>query len=327
MKTATKYVLFTTAASVLMWSVGSTGLAVDRSQMAVPKRMSGLSLSLQAAGQSTAPVLISTYKGQAQAVARQVEKMGGTVTKLLIGDDFVVARVPAGRLTDLERNQAIRALAVDRPVQLDPSAMKPLQEQAQAVPSASDPALSLKITRAEIRAPQFTEQQKADGKGTVIAVLDTGVDPAHPALLRTSGGEPKIMDWQDFTGEGDVATTDTLTQTISGVASMSGTYKVGQFREAQIPTGEMNSDINRNGKSDDVFGVLLADAKQKGVYDTAYVDTDGDGDFADEKGMGVYRETQDVGVFGRSTEQDGVQQGVSFVVTRMNADGSGLNLG
>ncbi|HWI65531.1 MAG TPA: S8 family serine peptidase, partial [Symbiobacteriaceae bacterium] len=328
MKKATKFVVFPAIASVLLWSAGSTVLAVDRSMLTVPKRTQGLALSAAAAGQADAPVLISAQKGQARTVARAVTKLGGTVTTLLTDADFLTARIPAAKLTELERHTAVRALGIDRPVRLDPAAMQPLEEKSQAVPSASDPALSLKITRGEIRAPQFAQATGGtDGTGVTVAILDTGVDPQHPALLTTSTGDAKIIDWQDFTGEGDVETKETRTEPVAGIVSLSGTYRLGTFKETQIPEGEMGSDINRNGKKDDTFAVLVTDAAQKGVYDTVYLDLNGNGNFAEEQPLGAYNKTRTVGLFGSAEVKEGVQQGVNFVVTRINADGSGINLG
>ena len=43
-----------------------------------------------------------------------------------------------------------------------------------------------------------------DGTGTIILILDTGVDMGIDGLTKTSTGEVKVIDVQDFTGEGDV---------------------------------------------------------------------------------------------------------------------------
>jgi subtilisin family serine protease len=327
MKKTTKYVAIPAIASVLVWSVGSSVLAVDRSALDAPKRVGGLALAAQAGGQAQAPVLISAKQGEAKAAARLVAKLGGQVGTILPDSDFLTARVPAAKLTELQASAVVRAVGIDHPVKLDPTAMQPIDGQAPAVPSASDPALSLQITRGEIRAPQFEQATGTNGAGVTIAILDTGVDPGHPALQTTAGGASKLVDWQDFTGEGDVATTSTNPKPVPGIVSLSGTYHMGTFKEAQIPTGEMSSDINRNGKADDTFGVLVTDAHQKGVYDTVYVDTNSNGDFVDEKPMGAFVSTHDVGIFGSAEVKDDKQQGVNFVVTRVEADGSAINLG
>jgi len=43
-----------------------------------------------------------------------------------------------------------------------------------------------------------------DGRGTIILVLDTGVDMGIDGLTKTSTGEVKVIDAQDFTGQGDM---------------------------------------------------------------------------------------------------------------------------
>lgn len=43
-----------------------------------------------------------------------------------------------------------------------------------------------------------------DGRGVIVAVLDTGVDPRASGLAKTSDGKVKVIEARDFSGQGDV---------------------------------------------------------------------------------------------------------------------------
>lgn len=61
------------------------------------------------------------------------------------------------------------------------------------------------LPKEETQALQFIqENSQFDGKGVIVGLFDTGVDPGAAGLLKTSHGEPKVIDIIDCSGSGDI---------------------------------------------------------------------------------------------------------------------------
>ena len=202
-----------------------------------------------------------------------------------------------------------------------------------------------------------------DGRGVVVAVFDTGVDPGAPGLQTTPDGRPKIVDVVDGSGSGDINTSsvhelkDGKLTGLTGRAltlpkqwkSRDGKYRLGLAEAYRLFPADLVSrlkskrreqwDITQRNRRTELEQALkdwdkanskpdketFADREEleaqlatlkalQGSYrdpgplydcvvfhdDThwqAAVDTDEDGDFADEKLMTNYRVKRDYGTF------------------------------
>ncbi len=131
-----------------------------------------------------------------------------------------------------------------------------------------------------------------DGRGVLIGILDSGVDPGLPGFARTSAGRDKILDLRDFSGEGKIELlqlappdNDTI---VVGSVRLAGFGRIarlatepyfgGMFRE--LPLGTIPAaDVNGNGSIRDEFPVVVAKSSS-GWFVVS--DTDGDGAIDDE---------------------------------------------
>src|SRR5216117_2451602 len=200
------------------------------------------------------------------------------------------------------------AKGVTKPGQLKPksptpaSAVPPDGSRAAMPQPAVDPAVAfmlglmpLKSTGVDVfRALHPTY----DGRGVLIAILDSGIDPGVPGLTTTSTGAPKVIELRDFSGEGRVsltafpAPTDKEMRGAARIGRMTTatTWYRGVFRE--LPLGRPPAgDVNGNGRNTDEFPVVAVKASDGWV---AFLDTNLDGSFEDEMTLHDYRQGREM---------------------------------
>jgi subtilisin family serine protease len=154
-----------------------------------------------------------------------------------------------------------------------------------------------------------------DGRGTIILVLDTGVDVGVEGLLKTSTGETKIIDVQDFSTEGDIPYYEAEVDNENGsiiftnpdkgysvkvlkndlLNCYNNNYYIGAFPENHLLNSISGiSDLNGNGSSNDVYYFITYEATENGEnFWVVYFDTNDDGDLSDEKPIRNYKEKFD----------------------------------
>jgi tripeptidyl-peptidase-2 len=166
-----------------------------------------------------------------------------------------------------------------------------------------------------------------DGRGTLLAILDSGIDAALPGLQWTSTGDRKLVDLRDFSREGRIALQrveahdgavrieDLELAGFEVVAGRStGPFYAGVFREIVLgsaPSGDLNGD----GDVDDAFGIVVARASEGWL---AFIDTSGDLSLADERPVRDYAVAPGFVTFRRG---DGTAGPLTVVVNLTERDG------
>jgi subtilisin family serine protease len=172
--------------------------------------------------------------------------------------------------------------------------------------SKKQPELSLETAQEAVGIKQLQREMNVSGRGVTIAVIDSGIDPLQQDLQRTLDGQRKVVDWVNYSEEGQVETdllissavNDKYINTSKGaytlpgtVRSQSGQYHFGFWQEEWI-TYSHKFDFTGNNSKEDQIMVLVVDSKTPGIYDQVFVDTNQNFSLADEVPLAVYRDNK-----------------------------------
>ncbi|MFB7515036.1 S8 family serine peptidase [Streptomyces sp. NPDC056144] len=290
----------------------------------------------EASGERTVTILVATAPGATEQVAGQLDAVpGASVGKQQDALGYVRATLPtakaeaaiaaAVKLSSVQAVDLQAEIALDDPTPAADTAKGAVEgttvTTTYPAPSAKTPAKNPYNPSHETGAVEFVEDHpKADGRGVTIGILDSGVDLGHPALQKTTTGERKIVDW--------VTATDPITESdatwrvqnapVAGPvftgASQSwkapeGSFQFSRFAESVTAGGDPAGDINRDGDTTDVFGLLYDPAAG-----TVRVDTDQNNDFTDNAPLKPYKDGFGVGYFGTDNPATEVVEKTPFVV-------------
>lgn len=276
--------------------------------------------------------LVVPEEGHLQAVREIVQKAGGEL--LLEEQTYAQIRVPLAQVAKVAEAAPALALGVNQRVQTGLMELTPSNQ----VVTAEGAGGAARANLEPIGIPQFRQEIGVTGAGVKVAIIDSGVDPGHPDLQKTTRGTPKIVDWKDFTAEGRVHLTQNVGRGSTFVAPDGHTYRLpsrptnsqggrfGFWDETTVP-GLIDRDLNRNGSPIDRFGVLVVDSQTPGVYDLVYVDTDNNWDFTDEQPLRLFRDNQSVARLGRFRSGSAAQRQLAFVVADLDPTGTEVSFG
>jgi subtilisin family serine protease len=223
-------------------------------------------------------ILMTLSEADSGKCAAEIEAKGAKVLYRSAGLLFTDRKADSLRLSNCSA-----VVSANETLTLDTTVPRPLSG---AQPTSVETLLKL-IPAEKIGARTFVKNNPTyDGRGVLVAVLDTGVELDHPMLRKTSSGEEKVVTLHDFTGQGRVelkaaaVTGETLT-----VPDGTDTYKVGAITGAVkfgiFPGSTMSysEDVSAADTFKDI-GVITyqaADGSFRGK-----IDSDDDKDFTDE---------------------------------------------
>lgn len=190
--------------------------------------------------------------------------------------------------------------------------------------TADEPLPWTQLSRSTCGVDAYLKQYPdRDGRGVVIAVLDTGVDMGVPGLDKLPDGSVKVVDVQDFSGEGDISLApavyneagDRLVHYDEDGAPVEyvlpreegrpagATLWFGLLKEKAFQNS-VAADVNDNGTRDDVFGICVVTTNEGGDDDAiVFIDTNADRDWSDETPLRNYHVAHETFTFVREKKE------------------------
>lgn len=289
----------------------------------------------KADGDKNVTFMIAGKPGSTAEISSRLHAQGASVGRTYDRLGYVRATVPTAKadaaIGAAQKLPSVLAIDLRQEIELDdprPAAGTAAASPRPGKPAAGYPGPDSRTPAENPYEPAFEtgavdfvkDHPAADGRGITVGILDAGVDVGHPALQKTTTGERKIVDWVTSTDpilDGD-ATWRPMVTAVSGPSftaagrawtAPAGSYYFSTFAEAATKGGDMQGDLNRDGDTTDVWGVLYDAAAG-----TVRVDLDNNGDFGNDAAMKPYGDGFQIGHFGTDNPATPVSESIPFTV-------------
>ncbi|WP_225799378.1 S8 family serine peptidase [Streptomyces sp. NK15101] len=283
-----------------------------------------------------ATLLIAVADGRTAEAERALAELGVGTSRTEASVGYLKANVPFDLVERVAALESVVAVDLDELLEVEDTRAdgglaaepKPGAVLPQA-PSATTPDDNPYMPTRETGSTAFKAEHPAfDGRGVTIGVMDTGVDPTHPALAKTTTGEDKLV--ETVTGTDPNNFIDLL---FDSSWFLLGKHQAGPTvltPDGQAWTAPLDSDLrvqNRAlvmpGGEQKKIGVLFRDSDG-----AIWVDTDGDFDFTDEEAMRRFGEGRQIGYLGTDDPATPLNERVPFTVQwkKINATTMGVNV-
>jgi len=293
-------------------------------------------------GQTSVTLLVASKPGKNSAAASAIQSLGGTIAYREDTIGYLRVKIGIDKVDAVVKLASVRALDVNEVIPYkDPQPEATVGVIPQPAPGAATPNNNPYMPIGDTGASQFMAAHPTwDGRGTTIGFLDTGMSLDNPALLTTSTGERKIIDWVTATdptftngvNNDDDPTWVPMSTQVSGAtftfnsvlytAPAAGSYRIGIFTENDPRLGgELGKNLNRDGDTTDSWAVLW-----RTTSNTVWVDTNQNNTFADDMAMTDYKVNFDVNYFGTDNPATPVAERMPFVV-QTDAKDKVINIG
>lgn len=287
-------------------------------------------------------LIMAARQGMNASLVSEIGRLEGTIYYRDDDVDYVRAQLPTRHVLKLSSAPVLEAINLTGNIDYLSSHDDEIEATPAIVttntppPDRDTPPVNPYLPSGAIGAPQFiADHPTFDGRGVVVAILDSNVDLLLPELqtakaldgttipkfadvlsaarnaLRQSPDDSHISGYLrvDMQAEVNTAAGKLSYQGNQYLVAVDGKYRIGKLNE-RIPTaaGDLNRDGNPAG-SDALFAVLWDEHTN-----VVWVDTNQNLSFADEKPMTDYRVRHDVGVFGKDDPKTAVRETVGFTL-------------